>query len=201
MEFAELVRRRRMTRAFSADAVDDAVLRRVLDAARRVPSAGNTQGFDFVVLVGADETSRYWDVTLPVEKRDGFRWTNLLTAPVIVTVWADPSAYVSRYGEPDKARTGLGDSTDRWATPYWTVDASFAAMAMQYAAIDEGLGVLFFGMFDHAAAVAAELGVPADREAIGTLAIGWPVDDGEEPGRSQDRTRRDLDDVVHRGGW
>ena len=202
MEFADLVRQRRMTRSFRADPVDPSLLRDVLDAARRVPSAGNTQGFDIVVLEGA-ATARYWDVTLPRSRRDSFRFPTLVTAPVIVTIWADPAAYVRRYGERDKMRTGLGEGADRWATPYWTVDASFAALALQYAAIDAGLGVLFFGMFDHADAVARELGVPADRVPIGTIAIGWPDDAADEaaPGRSADRRRRTFESQVHFGGW
>ena len=32
----------------------------MLDLARRGPSAGNSQGVDFVVLIGADETERFW---------------------------------------------------------------------------------------------------------------------------------------------
>ena len=188
-----------MTRNFADRPVDPALVDHVVDSARRVPSAGHTQGFDFVVLEG-EQTSAYWDVTLPAERREGFRWTGLLAAPVIVTVWADPGAYVERYGQHDKERTGLGGGVDRWATPYWTVDASFAAMALQYAAIDAGLGVLFFGMFDHAAAVAEALGVPSDRQPIGTIAMGWPADT-DEAGRSASRPRRALDDVVHRGRW
>lgn len=189
-----------MTRAFRPDPVASELLEEIFDQARRVPSAGHTQGFDFVVLTG-DDTARYWDVTLPAERRAGFRWTSLLDAPVVVTIWADPGAYVERYAETDKARTGLGGGADRWATPYWTVDASFAAMALQYAAINVGLGVLFFGMFDHAAAVAEALGVPADREPIGTLAIGWPDREADEAGRSAERPRRSLDDHLHWGTW
>ncbi|MDG2112762.1 MAG: nitroreductase family protein, partial [Actinomycetota bacterium] len=153
MEFADLVRRRRMTRSFLDRPVEPEVLDRVLEAARRVPSAGNSQGFDFVLLEGPSETALYWDATMPAERRTSFRWQSLLGAPVIVTVWADPGRYVERYAEQDKERTGLGEGAEAWTTPYWLVDASFAAMALQYAAIDEGLGVLFFGMFDHAAAV------------------------------------------------
>lgn len=205
MEFELLAQRRRMTRSFSTRAIDAELVDRVLDLGRRVPSAGNSQGFDFVVLVGPQETARYWDVTLPVERRAGFSWPRLLDAPVIVTVWANPTAYVARYGEADKARTGLGEGADRWATPYWLVDASFAAMALQYAAIDAGLGVLFFGMFDHGPTVAAKLGVPSDRVPVGTLAIGWPYQDATagspRPGRSADRAKRPLEEVVHRGGW
>ena len=191
--FSDLARRRRMTRHFLPDPVDDELLVRVLDTARRVPSAGNAQGFDFVVLCGADETARYWDTTLPTARRDGFRWTSLLACPVLVTVWADPSAYVQRYGESDKERSGLGAGADAWQTPYWTVDAAFAALALQYAAIDEGLGVLFFGMFEHDSAVAAALGVPQTHEPIGVVALGWPNRDAEaasNPAASQNRPRR-----------
>jgi nitroreductase len=93
VDFADLIRRRRMTRAFLAEPVPRGVLDRVLDRARRVPSAGNSQGYDFVVLEGP-QTARYWDVTLPGERRENFRWQGLLTAPVVITVWADPQAYL-----------------------------------------------------------------------------------------------------------
>jgi nitroreductase len=184
-----------MTRHFRPDPVDDDLLERILDTARRVPSAGNTQGFDFVVLRGAGETARYWDTTLPGDRRRSFRWDGLLVCPVLVTLWADPQAYTERYGEPDKERSGLGVGTEAWSTPYWTVDGSFAALALQYAAIDEGLGVLFFGMFDHAPAVAAALGVPPSHEPIGVVALGWPDRDAEAaagPAASSDRPRRPL---------
>ena len=167
------------------------VLTEILDLARRVPSAGNTQGFDFVVLTGPEQTQRYWDVTLPTERRAQFAWPGLLVCPVLVTIWANQSAYTDRYAQADKAATGLG-SAAAWTTPYWLVDASFAAMTLQYAALDAGLGVLFFGMFEHAAAVKAALGVPVDRDPVGTVAIGWPDPTAVRPGRSAERERRPL---------
>ena len=51
MEFDEVVRRRRMVRRYRPDPVDPAVLRRVLDTARRGPSAGFSQPQRFVVAV------------------------------------------------------------------------------------------------------------------------------------------------------
>ncbi len=193
--FSELARRRRMTRHFLPDRIDDDMLERILDTARRVPSAGNTQGFDFVVLRGPSETTRYWDTTLPPDRRERFRWDGLLACPVLVTLWADPQAYIDRYDEPDKQRSGLGSGTAAWSTPYWTVDAAFASLALQYAALDEGLGVLFFGMFDHAAGVAAMLGVPPAHEPVGVVALGWPdraAEASSGPAASQDRPRRPL---------
>ncbi len=211
--FFDLARRRAMTRSFTAEPVGDDLLVELLDVARRVPSAGNTQGFDFVVLAGATQTQRYWRASFSPQARARFAFQGLFAAPVLVTVWADPNAYLRRYSEPDKAPSQLARSQTAWTTPYWLVDASFAAMALQYAAVSVGLGVLFFGMFDHAAAIAATLGVPADREPVGTVAIGWPQDvglagaPGQRPraGASASRQRRPLRDgadrQVHFGGW
>jgi nitroreductase len=67
------------------------------------------------------------------------------------------------------------------------------------AAVDAGLGALFYGLFDHEAAVLAALGVPAGYRALGAVALGWPAPD--EPGRSAGRPRPALGDVVHRGRW
>ena len=69
-----------MQRNFDARPVPSGVVDALLDQARRAPSAGNAQGGAFVVLEGADQTVRYWDVTLPAERRAGFRWPGLLAA-------------------------------------------------------------------------------------------------------------------------
>jgi nitroreductase len=193
------MRRRRMVRAYDGRPVDPAALDCVLDAPRRAPSAGNSQGLDLVVLEGPDETARYWDVALPAgPARDGFRWQGLLAAPVLVVPVVAPGAYAARYAEPDKARTGLG-SVEAWPVPYWFVDGGIAVDAMLLTAGEEGLGALFFGMFDRERPVLDALGVPGDRRGVGVVALGHPAPD--EPGRSAGRPRRSLDEVVHRGGW
>jgi nitroreductase len=200
MQFADVVRSRRMVRAFEARPVPADVLDRVLDLARRVPAAGNAQGLDLVVLEGPAETARYWDASLPADRREGFPWPGLLDAPVLVVPVGDPDAYVARYAEPDKARTGLGEGVEAWPVPYWYVDTAFAAMVALLAAVDEGLGALFFGQFEHEAAIAAALGIPSDRRAVGTIALGYAADE-QRPSGSSRRPRRPLDDVVHRGHW
>ena len=195
-----MLRRRRMVRSFSARPVDDAVLDGLLDAVRRAPSAGHSQGLDLVVLVG-EETARYWDVTLPAERRSSFRWPGLLRAPVLVVAVTDPGAYVARYAEDDKAATGLGAGPEAWPVPYWFVDAGAAVENLLLAVVDAGLGACLFGPFGHEDAVRAALGVPVGRRLVATIAVGHP-DGGEDgPGRSAGRPRRALDDVVHRGVW
>ncbi|MEY2447185.1 MAG: hypothetical protein QOH79_661 [Acidimicrobiaceae bacterium] len=189
-----------MTRAFRPDPIPHDVLEAVVDAGRRAPSAGNSQGFSFVVLEGPSHTARYWDTTLP--ERESFGFPGLLAAPALVIVLAHPQAYVDRYAELDKADTGLGEGAERWPVAYWTVDASFAAMLIQLAAIDAGLGVLFFGPFDHEAEVLRALGIPAAHQAIGTIALGWPDEQRDtRAGTSATRPRRDRSDVIHWGKW
>lgn len=200
MEFDRVVARRRMVRAFDPlRGVDPAVVDGLLAAARSAPSAGNTQGWHFVVLEGPSQTSRFWDVSLPSERRQGFVWPGLLDAPVLVCPVADADAYVRRYAEPDKSSTGLGDSVEAWTFPYWLTDTAFATMSLLLAATDRGLGSCFFGLFGRERAVAEALGIPDGHTPIGMVALGHPVAD--RPGRSAGRGRRSADEVVHRGGW
>lgn len=193
-----------MTRAFLPDPVDASVLSDLVDLASRAPSAGKTQGWHLLVLEG-DEAQAYWDITLPVEKRASFRWTHLLDAPVIALPLADPSAYVDRYAEPDKARSGLGEGVDAWPAPYWTIDASMSVMTLLLAAEDVGLGALFFGVFQREAEVRDAFGVPDDLELIGAIALGSPMPDAEGTrdgsGRSAPRQRRSADEIIHRSRW
>ena len=101
----------------------------------------------------------------------------MLDAPIIALPLADASAYTARYAEPDKARTGLGAGADAWPVPYWTVDTSMAVMTFLLAAQDAGLGALFFGVFRNEAALRVELGIPADLELLGAIALGHRLDD------------------------
>jgi nitroreductase len=197
VDFTDLVRHRRMVRAFEPRPIPPDVLERLFDAARRAPSAGNAQGWAFVVLEGSD-TAKFWDVTLPEERRASFTFQQLLDAPVIVLPLADRDAYLARYSEPDKTRTGLVDP-EHWPVPYWQIDTAFATMLLLLAAEDEGLGALFFGVFRHGDRLLANLGVPAGHELIGAIALGYPLP--SEPGRSAERPRKALDQIVHRGGW
>ena len=197
--FDDVVRRRRMTRSFRPDPLPAGTIEGLVDLAARAPSAGKTQGWHLVVLE-SDETRRFWDITLPAERRAGFRWQRLLDAPVIALPLADPQAYVDRYAEPDKARSGLGAGTDAWPTPYWTVDASMAVMTLLLAAEDAGLGALFFGVFRGEAELRAELGIPGELQLLGAIALGY-ADGGDEPGQSSSRRRRAADEIIRRDGW
>jgi nitroreductase len=198
VELRDTIRRRRMVRSFGDRPVPPDLVDQLVDLARRAPSAGNTQPWEFVVLEG-EQTARLWDVTLPPQRRGAFRWQGLLEAPVAILPLVSPEAYVQRYSETDKAETGLGDAAEAWSVPYWWVDGGMAVHALLLAATDAGLGALFFGLFDNERAVLDELGVPDRWRALGAVAVGWPAAD--EPGRSATRPRPALSRIIHRGGF
>lgn len=196
MELSEVRRRRRMVRRYDPDVLVPAdVLERILDAGLRVPSAGFTQGVSLLVLQGAD-VEHYWSVTTdPDAEPDGWL-RGMRTAPVLVTVWTSADAYLDRYAEPDKGWTDRDPA--RWTAPYWYVDAGMSALALLYAAVDEGLGACFFGAPPRSiSAIRTAYGVPEGHELVGVVSMGTPAGG---PSRSR-RGRRPAEELVHRGRW
>jgi nitroreductase len=198
MELADVLARRRMVRRFDPDtAVPAATTDRLLDAARRVPSAGFTQGVSFLVLDDAEGRERFWVATAdgPNPWLDGMR-----TAPLLVLVWTSEQAYLDRYARPDKGWTDRDPA--RWSAPYWWVDAGMAALAALLTAVDAGLGSCFFGVpADRQDAVRLAFGVPADQLSVGVLAVGHPATTAGTTGSAARRPRRPASELVHRGHW
>ena len=104
MEFQDVVRRRRMVRAFDpARAVPTAVRDRVLENALHAPSAGFSQGWAFLTLEGSGDRARFWRAAAPDEGTD--RYSSMRDAPLIVVPMSHKDAYLDRYAEPDKGWT------------------------------------------------------------------------------------------------
>jgi nitroreductase len=199
MEFREIVQRRRMVRSFLDHPVDAGSVDRILDCARRGPSAGFSQGFEFLVLEGPEQTGRYWDATFQPEDRHDFEWAGLLRAPLIIVPLAHKQAYLDRYAQPDK---GWFDKDEaHWPVPYWLVDTSFAALLILLAVVDEGLGAVFFGIQEGGSdRFRQAFSVPEEYSPIGAVAIGYPVPDDRSASSPRPR-RRPLEQIVHRGHW
>jgi nitroreductase len=199
LELTDALRRRRMARNFSGRPPDSGVVDGLLAGALRAPSAGNTQGREFVVLEGGEQTGVYWEATTDEPWRSrSTRYAGLSRAPVVVLVFADPDAYEARYREPDKAPPD-GTGVD-WVVPFWFVDAAFATMALLLGAADVGLGAAFLGNFRGEERLRESLGVPERLRWLGAVLIGEAAQP-DPPTSSAGRPRRTLEDSVHRGRW
>jgi nitroreductase len=196
MELQDAIRRRRMCRNFDERPIPDELRERLLANALRGPSAGFSQGFDLLALEGADQLGRFWSAISPDRGFEARGWPGVYRAPRVVVPLAQKDAYLERYAEPDK---GWPDRDERrWPVPYWYVDTAFASMLILLTAVDLGLGALFFGLRD-ADALRRAFDVPADRDPIGAVALGYPAPD--RPSASLRRGRRPAEQVVHRGRW
>jgi nitroreductase len=144
MEFREVVRRRRMVRRFDRRPVPPQIIDRIVDAGRRAPSAGFSQGLEVLVLDAPETVADFWEITRDPE----FGWDleDVAFGPTALLIpLPDADRYVARYSEPDKIAFGMDDAAN-WPVRFWDVDASMAAMLMLLAAVDEGLGGWFFGI-------------------------------------------------------
>jgi nitroreductase len=199
MELEDAIRRRRMCRNFSDRPVPPDAVDRLVDRARRAPSAGHSQGWAFLVLEGAEQTGRFWSADSDPDWLDDPSLPGLLRAPVVILPLFSVQVYLERYSEPDKIAHGL-TSAESWPAPFWTVDVAFATMLLLLGAVEEGLGALFFGLRGDPDRLRGEFGIPPRWQAIGAVALGWPAEDSGPVG-SASRGRKSLDEVVHRGGW
>ena len=185
-----------MVRAYAPDRLVPApVLTGLLDLAIRAPSAGFTQGWDFLVLSDPPDLDRFWALTTAGEPPDP--WLDgMRSAPALVVCLSDPERYLDRYAEPDKGWTDRDPG--RWPVPYWDVDVGMAAMILLLGAVDAGLAGCFFGVPpEHHAAVRSAFGVPADRRIVGVVSLGYGAPDRKSP--SLRRGRRPLTEVAHAG--
>jgi nitroreductase len=197
MQLREVIRRRRMVRSYQADRpVPDDVVTRLLEHAVRAPSAGFSQGWDFVVLRAAADRDLFWAATREDDTEPDAWLRGLQTAPVLVLCLSDKDAYLDRYAAPDKGWSDRDDA--RWPVPYWDVDTGMAALLMLLTAVDEGLGACFFGVPPHRHdAVRAAFAVPGGRRPVGVVSVGYPAPDRRSP--SLRRGRRPVAQVAHDG--
>ena len=201
MEFREILRHRKSVRAFEQRPIPAETLDRILATVRYAPSAGFTQGNEYLVLDDPIAVAEFWALTddpdepITPEQR-------AVLPPVLILPLANRQAYLDRYSQPDKIAYGM-DQTERWPAPYWDIDAGMATMLMLLSAIDERLAAYFFGIASGEQELLARFGVPAEFTPIGVIGLGYPApSDPNAPSSSAfKRRRRPTEALLHRNGW
>lgn len=179
-----------MCRSYHSRSVPEAQILRILQAARKSPSAGHAQGVRFAVLT---DSARRQEIASAYGEEDfvarGFApW--LSVAPVHVVVAVSSEAYQHRYSEPDKT-----SEPQDWPVPYSVMDAGKALMSLYLAAESFGLACGYLG--PHAGPdLVTFLGLPADWEFMGLVTLGYRDRSLERRTRSVARGWREFDEVV-----
>lgn len=191
-----------MVRAFKAEPLPREIVRRILDNAQRGPSSGFTQGFEFLVFDGREETAKFWKHLDSQSGANVVGNNEVANAPLVIVPFAHSKAYVRRYLEPDKIRVGRRTEQD-WPAPYWFVDTAFASMLILLTAVDSKLGGFYFSIGPTSASVAPfrrAFGIPEEYYPIGAIAMGYPSHSIPGPS-SAGRGRRAKSEVMHYGKW
>jgi nitroreductase len=188
-----------MVRDFSDEPVARPLVEQLMVNATRIPSAGYSQGFAFVVLTDEGQRRLFWETTSGPEWRGESESVALTRAPVVIVPLANKQAYLDRYALPDKVHTPLSRE-EFWPAPYWDIDTGFGVMLILLTAVDLGLGAVFFGIFQGAQALMDALGVPEGYAPIGAVAVGHPTA-GERSTPELPTGRRPHDEVVRWERW
>jgi nitroreductase len=171
VETWDAIRSRRNVRSYLEEAIAPGDLDRILEAARRTPSAGNQQAWDFVVCTDRDqlaELARVWRGAAHVAR----------SAATIALIAPNPG--------------------DARASDLIQYDLGQVTMTIMLAAADLGIGSAHSAVSDQELARRL-LGFPEDRFCAWLITLGKPADRPLRP--IERPNRRPFDDVVHRGHW
>jgi nicotinate-nucleotide--dimethylbenzimidazole phosphoribosyltransferase len=202
--FYDVVSARRDVRnGFTRQPIDDAALRRVLDAAHRAGSVGFSQPWDFLLLRSesrrrevhalAQRQRERYAASLPAPRAAalrGIKTEAILDTPLNIAVTCDPT----RGG-----RHTLGRYTQPQMAPY---SAALAVQNLWLAARAEGLGVGWVSFFDERE-LADLLGLPRHLEVVAYLCVGHVAQFPTEPELATAgwAMRRPLRWSVHEETW
>jgi FMN reductase [NAD(P)H] len=202
MEFAEVLRHRKMVRNYTDDPVPREAIERIVAAGRRAPSGGFSQGVRFVVVTDPENRRRIAELAdEPYYVDLGYeQWIS--RAPVHIVVAMREDDYHDRYEESDKLEDG---QEIQWRVPWWWVDAGKAMMLLLLAAVDEGLGAGLFGLYppENNDRLREVFGIPDDFEVVGVVTVGHPAPEPMQKERKErlSKRRRPLEEVVRWERW
>lgn len=169
MEVFEAIKRRRSIRRFKEEPFPEDLLKKLLDAARMAPSAGNVQPWKFFVVRNKDIQAKLADAAL------GQTW--MLSAPVMIVVCADLDRAKASYGR-------------RGSELYALQDTAAAIQNILLGATGAGLASCWVGAFREEMA-ANILGIDYDvLRPVAIIPLGYPAESSRVP------PKRGLDEIT-----
>jgi nitroreductase len=168
MKFWEVLKKRRSTRAFKKQLVEEEKLQKILEAGRISPSAHNLQDWFFVVVRDEDLKEKL----VPAARQQTF----LQEAAVIIVICADK-------------RLSDQHSSVHSQDFYALQDTAIATTCMWLAAVDQGLAACWIGAFSEDQ-IKKVLSLPEYLAPVALLPIGYPA---ENPAP---KPRRPLGELV-----
>jgi len=169
LDVFEAIKTRKSVRAFTNEEVSKEEVQKLMDAARRAPSAGNIQPWEFIIVRDAKIKHKLSAAAL--------NQTFIKEAPVVIVVCADEARSSSGYG-------------NRGASLYCLQDTAAAIQNMLLAACALGLGTCWVGAF-HEDEVAKVVNTPRNVRPVAIVPVGRPARKPSAP------PKRSIREFVH----
>jgi nitroreductase len=169
LDLFEAIKSRRSVRAFTQEDVSKEEIEKLIDAARRAPSAGNIQPWEFIVVRKTETKHRLSAAALDQ--------TFIEKAPVVIVVCANQTLSSRRYGA-------------RGSHLYCLQDTGAAIQNILLTACALKLATCWVGAFKEEEARKA-LNLPEGVRPVSIIPVGHPA---EKP---MARSRRPLSEIVH----
>ena len=169
LDVFEAIKSRRSIRAFTREDVSEKEVKRLIEAARWAPSAGNIQPWEFVIVTGAEMKRK-----LSVAALDQ---TFIEEAPVVIVVCADEARSAWSYGS-------------RGANLYCLQDTAAATQNILLAAHAMGLGACWIGAF-HEDEVKMALKTLRNLRPVAIVPVGHSAEKPVAP------PKRSISEIVH----
>jgi nitroreductase len=185
-----------MIRNFQTKQVPVETVNKILSLALHAPSAGFTQGWAYVVVRDRKVKQKIGELQGEFDFYSKRRHKFISEAPVLIVVCVSEELYHERYREPDKLIAGNREV--EWTTPFWFFDIGAASLIIFLAAVNQGLGAAFTGIFRQRE-IRQLLRIPRKFQPVGVVSLGYPAKD--VPSSSLKRGRRSLSEVVHYERW
>lgn len=169
MQTMDCIKGRASVRKYKPDAVPDAVLKELIEAATQAPSSGNVQDWEYVIVKTPEGKNAL--------AKAAFNQSFVSNAPCVIVVCSDIERISKAYGERGKAL-------------YSIQNTSAAIQNLMLAAWDKGLGTCWLGAFNEEAVKGAVV-MPTNVRPLAIITLGYPAERPSKP------RRRPTDKTVH----
>ena len=172
MEILDAIAGLRVVRRYRPDPIDDAVLRRIVDAGRHAGSAKNLQRWAFLTVRSGATLERLATVG---------PWAGHLAGATAAIALVTPTM---RPGDPHSVMWDLGRAAQNMALAGWAL----------------GVGSCPVTVYEQPV-IREILGLPEDRHCEYLLGLGYPEDPGDLTRPPRAGGRLALEDILHDERW
>lgn len=170
MDVKEAINQRKSIRKYTDQNISDEVVRELIDAARKAPSAKNVQSHRYFIVKDPETKAK-------LVENGSFRQSFVSASPVIIVCCADPSQY------PESVEV------DDTAENYAHIDLAIAASFLTLRATELGLGSVFVAWINREK-IKEILNIPSNYIIPFVIPIGYPAENPDT------RPRKTIEEIL-----